>query len=484
MNKLITALVMTGTLGGCAVGPDFQTPVTQTAAHFARDASRNDADSTTAAQPRSDQAFWNSFDDPQLTGLVEQALTANHDLGTALANYDRANALLRQARFDQYPTVTASGEAGHQRLSKDQAFGAALDERNANTFSLAANASWELDLFGRVRRSVEAARAETAASAADFSALQVVIAGQVASTYVDLRGSQQRLRIARENAQNQLDTLQIVQARVSSGRGSDFDIARAREQYESTLARIPALEARIAVDENRLAVLSGKQPGTLAGLDEARPLPNLPASIDPGTPANLLRRRPDVAAAEQRLHAATARVGVATADLFPRVSFIGLIGSQAFAASALFTADSQTSFAALGVDWSFLDVGRVRARLVAARADAAGLLSQYQQTVLLALEDTENSLVLYSHTQAEDEHLQRAAQDSAQAAQLARVRYKAGLIDLFEVLDAERQTLLAQDAFADGRTRSASAAVSLYRALAGGWTPPQMPQTLTQNAAR
>jgi len=484
MNKLITSLVVTGALSGCAVGPDFEAPVTQTSSHFARDEAHGDANRAATAEPASDQAFWQSFNDPQLTELVERALGANNDLRTALANYDASNALLREAKLEQYPIVTASGQAGHQRLSKDQAFGAPLDERNTYTFSLQSNATWELDLFGRVRRGVEAARAQTGASAADFCALQVALVGQVASTYVDLRGTQERLRVARENADNQMQTLQIVQKRFDAGRGSDFDIARAREQYESTLARVPALEARIAVDEHRLAVLTGNQPGTLPGLDAPKPLPALPASIDPGTPANLLRRRPDVAAAEYRLHAATARVGVATADLFPRLSIVGLIGTQAFAASSLFTADSQASLIAFGVDWSFLDVGRVRARIVAARSDAAGSLAQYQQTVLLALEDTENALIIYARAQAEDKQLERAANDGAEAARLARIRYQEGLIDLFEVLDAERQMLQAQDAFADGRTRSANAAVSLYRALAGGWPQRPASDAAVQNAAR
>jgi NodT family efflux transporter outer membrane factor (OMF) lipoprotein len=486
MNKLIVALTLAGMLSGCAVGPDFQTPTTQTSARFARGESHPDSNAADSAAHTSpfDQTFWQSFNDPKLTKLVERALAENNDLRTALSNYDRSNALLREAKFDRYPTVTANGQAGHQRLSKDQSFDAPFDERNTYTFSLASNATWELDLFGRIRRSVEAARADTAASEADFNALQVAIVGQVASTYVDLRGTQERLRVARENAENQQETLQIVQKRLDAGRGSNFDIARSREQYESTLARIPALEARIAVDEHRLAVLTGNQPGSLTGLDEPEPLPELPASIDPGTPANLLRRRPDVAAAEYRLHAATARVGVATADLFPRLSIAGMIGTQAFAASSLFSADSQTSLIAFGVDWSFLDVGRVRARIVASRADAAGMLARYQQTVLLALEDTENSLVLYARTQAEDEHLKRAASDSAEAAHLARVRYQEGLIDLFEVLDAERQLLQAQDAFADGRTRSASAAVSLYRALAGGWPQAKTADPPAQSAAR
>ena len=181
-----------------------------------------------------------------------------------------------------------------------------------------------------------------------------------------------------------------------------------------------------------------------------------------------------MAAAEQRLHAATARIGVATADLFPRFTLGGLIGSQAIDSSALFERDSETRLVALGIDWSFLDVGRVRARIAAADADAEGELARYQQSVLLALEDTENALVRHGRARSEDEHRERAAIDSANAARLARVRYEAGAADLFEVLDAERTQLQAQDAFAAARTRSATSVVALYRAMAGGW-PTRMP---------
>jgi multidrug efflux system outer membrane protein len=460
-------------LAACSVGPGYVRPdMPVPAAYGQAPAPAADA----PARAATDSAFWRSFEDPQLSALVEQALAANHDLRIALAHYDRANALLRSAGFDRFPSITAGGAGSEVRASADQAPGVARGDRDRRDYSAGANAAWELDLFGRIRRNVEAQRAEAAASAADLAAAQVAIVGEVARTYVQLRGLQQRLRVANENADNQRETLRLVAARLETGRGTEFDSARARAQLEATLARIPALEAQVAVDMHRLAVLVGRTPDALvAQLQPQKPLPNLPAALDPGTPGELLRRRPDIAAAEQRLHAATARIGVATADLFPRFTLGGLIGSQALDSGALFQRDSETRLVALGIDWSFLDTGRVRARIAAAGADADAALARYEQAVLLALEDTEDALVRYARARVEDEHLARAAADSAQAARLARVRFDAGAADLFEVLDAERTQLQAQDAFADGRSRSASSAVSLYVALAGGW-PQSLPQ--------
>lgn len=447
-------------LTSCAIGPSFHKPTEALPEHFSRA-------ETIAAAPALDAEFWHRFRDLQLDGLVERALASNRDLQTTVAHYDSATALLRESKFDRYPTITANAQGGHQEVSQDQAFGF---PRNFRTYSVGLTATWELDFLGRVRRSVEAQRAEAAASGADVAAMQVAIVGHVASTYMELRGLQERLNAARQNAANQEETLHLVEARAGAGRGTDLDTARAKAQLEVTASRVPALEARIAFDEHLLAVLTGKAPEALiADLDAPRPLPALPSNIDPGTPADLLRRRPDVAAAEARLHAATARVGVATADLFPRLTLLGALGTQAFHSTDLFTQTSTTSLGVLGIDWSFLDLGRVRARIAASHADAAGLLSHYQQTVLLALQDTENALVNYSRTLSEDAELQRAAQDSAEAARIARVRYQAGQIDLFEVLDAERSVLTIQDASADSRARGAIAAVALYQALAGGW---------------
>ncbi len=458
-------------LAACAVGPDHVRPNIAMPAQFTRAETPADTErNPDLALREADAEFWRGFDDPQLSRLVEDSLAANHDLRVALARYDSANALLREAKFDRFPTITANAQGSDARSSADQAPGVSRADRDGESYSTGISAGWELDLFGRVRRNVEAQRANAAADAADLEALQVAIVGEVARTYMELRGLQERLRVARDNTENQRETLRLVEARLNAGRDTEFDTARARAQLETTSARIPSLEAQVAVAQHRLAVLTGQTPNALvAELDAQKPLPALPARIDAGIPGELLRRRPDIAAAEHRLHAATAKIGVATADLFPRFTLSALIGSQAIDSSALFERDSETRLVALGVDWSFLDIGRVKARIAAADADAAGELARYQQTVLLALEDTENALVRYAKSRVEDQHLARAAEDSARAAQLARVRYEAGASGLFEVLDAERTQLQAQEAFADARTRSVTSAVALYKALAGGW---------------
>jgi NodT family efflux transporter outer membrane factor (OMF) lipoprotein len=464
MNKLRQSLALLPVvlLSACAAGPDYRQPALPTVERF----TRVDAGSTQGAAVANAE-FWQAFRDPRLTTLIEQALSANNDLRVALARYDSEKALLREVGSGYYPTVTTSASTGHQKQSVDQAYGF---PRSNDIHSASVNAAWELDVFGRVRRDVEAHRAEAAALAEDLKALQVVIVGQVASAYMDLRGTQERLRVARESIDRQRETLRIIGARLEAGRSSDFDVARARAQFESATSRVFALEARIAVDEHRLAVLTGRPPEALiAELDVPAALPALPAAVDPETPAIVLRRRPDIAAAEQRLHAATARVGVATADLFPHVRLSGMLGTFAFRSGDLFTEQRETSLLGLSVDWSFLDAGRVRARIAASDAAAAGLLSTYQQTVLLALEDTENALIRYARTRSEDEHLERAAIESTHAVALAREQLRAGTIGVYEVLDAEREQLRAQDAFAEGRTRSAVAAVALFKELAGGW---------------
>ncbi|MEO7432051.1 MAG: TolC family protein [Dokdonella sp.] len=482
--KLPALVALSAAIAACTVGPDYVRPVSPTPTKFARSETSVNGVAADALPIRSDAEFWRGFDDPQLTRLVDESLRANHDLRIALATYDRANALLRGAKFDQWPVITASADASDGRASADQLPGVGREARDAKTYSAGINATWELDFFGRIRRGVEAQSADTQASAADLAAAQVAIVGDVARTYVELRGLQERLRVAQGNADNQRETLNLVDARFDAGRDTDFDTSRARAQLETTLARIPALEAQVGFAMHRLGVLVGQTPDALiAELTPQKSLPALPARLDPGTPGELLRNRPDVAAAELRLHASTARIGVATADLFPRFTLGGLLGTQAISAGNLFERDSETRLVALGVDWSFLDIGHVRARIAASDADAGAQLARYEQTVLLALEDTENALVRYSKARSEDEHLERAATDSAVAARLARVRYEAGAAGLFEVLDAERNQLEAQDAFADARTRAVTGAVGLYKAMAGGW-PAHVPRKVdVANAA-
>jgi len=464
MRNALLIGVLVFAVSACAVGPDYEQPEASARADFAR------ANSEIYTHAEMEADFWRQLDDPLLSRLVDDALAANHDLRIAVARYDRANALLREAGFDRFPTVTAGATAGEQRLSSAQLPGAPRSQRDGESYDAAVAATWELDFFGRVRRNLEAQRAEAEASAADLAAAQVSVVAELAQTYFQLRGLQQQLEVARSNADNQRDSLDLVQARLEAGSGTELDVAQARSQLESTLSRIPALDSEIAVATHRIAVLSGREPAALIReLEKPAPLPAMPAHIPAGAPGELLRRRPDVFAAERRLAGATARVGVATADLFPRFTLGGLIGTQASDADALFGRDSETRSIALGIDWSFLDVGRVRARIAAADADAAGNLASYEQTVLLALEEAENALVRYARLQRERQHLQAAAAAGSNAARLARLRFEGGIADFLQVLDAERSQLETEDRLVQSETRSAVALVGLYRAMAGGW---------------
>lgn len=460
--------VASALLAACTVGPDYVRPDAPHAAAFVQ--VPIDAASAGPVNTTADAEFWRSFNDPQLSALVERALLENHDVRIALSRYDAANALLRDAQYARLPTFTATADAQRVRSSADQLPGYSRDERDNHGYDGSLGAVWELDFFGRLRRASEAGHADAQAAAADLAAMQVAIASSVAQGWFQLRGIQSQLEIARENASTQQRTLKLLEARTQIGVGDAFDVDRGRTQLETTLARIPSLEAAEAVAANRIAVLVGATPESMsADLMVAGPMPALPPAPAPGTPSDLLRRRPDVAAAERRVAGATARVGVATADLFPRFTLGALFGTQAIASSALFARDSETRVLSLGMDGSFLNVGRVRARIAAANAQTAEDLASYQQTVLRALEDTENALVRVDRSRKEAAHLDQAAQAGARAADLARLRLDNGAIDTLDMLDAERSRLDAEDAAVQAKVRSGQAMVQLYAALAGGW---------------
>ena len=476
VRRALTAAFASVLLAACTVGPDYVRPNLPAVDQFSNGVSPQVAGE---AAPAVDMEFWRSFGDPVLEQLVDEALLYNHDLRIGWAHYQQANALLRNAKYEYLPTLGVSAEASDSRSSADQLTGVGRAGRDSEQYSAGLSALWELDFFGRIRRGVEAQRADTQASAADLAALQVVLVGDVADTYFRLRGLQEQLRIAQQNADNQAQTLRLIDLRRSAGMGSAFEVDRASTQLESTRSRVPALQSAIAVSTHRIAVLVGQTPETvLVGLETATPLPSLPETIVIGTPAELLRRRPDVTAAERRLGAATARVGVVTADLFPRFTLGGLIGTQALDAGALFERDSETRLVAFGIDGSFLNVGRVRSRIAAANATSAADLAAYEKTVLLALEEAENALVRVSRSAEENAYLERAAAAGARATSIARLRYDNGAIDVLDVLEAERVSLQAEDAFAQGRVRNTVAVVSLYKALAGGW-PQYIPKEST-----
>lgn len=465
-------------LSACTVGPDYETPETRPPEEFATDFATEDAAAETATPsvytPSVYEAgapevqWWRLLDETLLHDLVERALRENHDLRIARANVRRARALLGAERLERWPI--AGTDAAVERESLSAAVAPEEFDDTRTFYSARLDATWELDLFGRVRRSVEARAADAEARAADERAVAVAVAAEVARTYLELRGAQYRLAVAERNARNQQETYELTQALLEGGRGTDLDLARAEAQLQQTLASLPPLETAIASATHRLGVLVGEGPTALRrDLAEAEDLPELPARLAVGDPATLLRRRPDVQAAERELAAVTARVGVAVADLFPRVTLNGSLGFLATDPGRLFDADRSTSSVGPFLEWAAFDLGRVKRRIDATEAEADAVLARYEKTVLEALEETENALVGYVRSRRRQARLEVAAEASARAAELARVRYRYGAESFLVVLDAERRLLEAQDLEARAATESAVAFTRLYKALGGGW---------------
>lgn len=460
----IPLLLTSALLTACAVGPDYKQPHVATP-----DAFINVAESGSSSREL-EREFWRSFDDETLNGLIERALAANHDVRIALATLREARALRSEARLDLAPTVTESASRVDARSSARQLpFTGARDQ---DYYETSFDASWELDFFGRVRRGIEAQVAELQAAEAGVQHAQVSITGEVARNYFELRGAQARLAVAERNATNQRQTLQIVQARLEAGRGTQLDVSRASAQLSATLASIPELEAALTRSTLRLGVLTGELPTALVDeLSRAEPLPDLPAPGAIGTPEELLRRRPDIRIAERELAAATARIGVAVGDLFPRISFVGSWGFDAATSGALGDAGSETYSFGPSIRWAAFDLGRVRQQIKRREATADGALARYEQSVLRALEETDASLTDYAKARVKQQHLQASARSSEEAASLARIRFENGVADFLTVLDAERSLLEAQDRLAESETQTATALVATYKSLGGGFRP-------------
>jgi multidrug efflux system outer membrane protein len=298
----------------------------------------------------------------------------------------------------------------------------------------------------------------------------VTLISEVARNYLELRGAQNELAVARGNVENERDTLDVTAAKFKAGRATELDTARARAQLESTLASIPPLEAAVKHSIHRLGVLTGQQPTALESeLAPPAPIPALPPLVNIGNPADLLRRRPDIRSAESSLAAATARIGVQTADLFPRVTFNGNLGVQANTVSRLFGNGADTYSFGPSITWAALDLGHVLARVKAANAQADAQLAAYEKTVLSALEETENALVDFGREQVRRDYLRQSERSATQAMALARQRYEGGVDDFLPVLDAQRTQLSIQAQLAQSETRAATSLVAIYKALGGGW---------------
>lgn len=462
MNRTAYAtFVIAVMLQACAVGPDYEPPAANPGAEFAHATGRAFDD----AEP--EPAWWRSLRDERLSTLIDDALTNNRDLHAAVANVRSARAIARIDRFDRYPTVTASASSVRERTSASRRFSA---ERTETTDSVGLDAAWEIDVFGAVSGTVNASAAAYEAAVGDHRALAVLVAGEVARTYIELRGAQRQLQVARMNAENQESTYELTLLLDRHGRGSELDVVRARAQLDTTRASIDPLEAEVARAIHRLGVLTGRQPSALTGqLVDDTAIPEIPDAVAIGNPDSLIRRRADVHAAERRVAAATARIGIETANLFPRISLLGSVGYLATGSAA--PGDSGTERASIGpfLSWAAFDLGRVRAAIDAADADAEASLANYEQAVLVALEETENALVGFARTASRKAQLQDAETASRRAVELAQARYRNGIDSFLTVLDAERRLLDTQTLLARAEIDHALAFVAVYKALGGSW---------------
>lgn len=459
--KRIALLLSAFTLAACAVGPDYRPPATAPA--VLQNAS---ADAFAARSPVA--TWWSEFSDPELDRLVSRSLTANLDLRIAADRVRAARAVFTQSETDIGPHVPidASVSKGDQQVP-----GFGTQRVESESYRLGFDATWEIDLFGHVRRSIEAAKADLGAQEALLRDVQVTVASEVARNYFELRGAQKRLDIARRDLASEQKTLDLNQLRYDAGRGTELDVQRSRARLKAVEASIPPLEASSRQAAYRLAVLLGQRPGALD--DELAPVALEPyAKVLPiGDATALLRQRPDVRAAERSLAAATARVGVATADLFPRVSVTGFVGFLSGDIHRLFDtgggSDSGAWSVTPTVSWAAFDLASVRARLKGAEAQVDAAAANYEKTVLTALEDTENRFVGYAQAQARLKSLGEQVEASRRAAELAAIQYREGGADYLTLLDAQRTQLEAEDSAAQAEVEVNVGVVGIYKALGG-----------------
>ncbi|MBU5613648.1 efflux transporter outer membrane subunit [Geomonas azotofigens] len=467
ISTLARVLVACAGLGlaGCAtVGPNYVTPELKAPTAW-RHMDGNGATQTTAAENDDLGSWWLTLKDPLLSELIEKAVTASPDVQSAQAKLRESRARATVAASGRLPGITASGSASRNRSSAKSGSGA-----TTSLFSAGFDASWELDLFGGVRRGVEAAEADLESSLATVQGAQITLAAEVAQNYLELRTLQKRVAIARDNLASQSETLQLTEWRAQAGLVATQDVEQARSNREQTRASVPTLETSLTEAEHRLDVLLGETPGTLhQRLSAVKELPSLPEQVAVGIPAETLRQRPDLRAAERKLAAETARVGVAQAARYPSFTLSGSIGLEALTVGGLAGASAARSSLLGGVTAPIFDAGKLASQVEIQDAVRQKAEIAYRQSLLTALQEVENALVSLSKSQQRGEALQSAAASARNAAVLARQRYSAGLIDFQSVVDTERNVLSVEDGLAATRGDTALALVTLYKALGGGW---------------
>ncbi len=453
-------------LSACAVGGPYesmQVPAAQSPAYQVPAQSQ-----LLSADQRVVAHWWNSLEDPQLSALVDEALLHNKDIAIAVANLRRARTDLRGASLDRLPSIGSSISASEQRLADAATLGAT--DNRVSQYQAGFDASWELDLFGRLEQQEFASRAQFEATEAELDQAYVTVAAEVARSYIELRGAQLRLQVAERNVDILSQSAQMTQQLLDGGLGDNLDVQRATVQLELARANLPALREQIALSINRLSVLTGNMPATLRrDLERAQGLPSIPPSIAIGEPMDLLKRRPDIRRADRQLASAIAGYNVNVADMYPRVSISGSIGFLATAFADLGSGGTLTHIIGPQISWDAFDLGRVRNRIDAADAQIALQLAYFEKTLLTSFEEVDNAMYSLTAELERQASLRAAAQASAQSSGFALQRFEAGSDSFLDLLDAQRTQLVAEDQLALSEIDAALNVITLYKALGGGW---------------
>lgn len=467
MPTTLYAAIISMLMAGCAaVGPDYSKPVMPVPNSWHTKLQ----DGLSAGQPLRLAHWWTVFHDPVLSNLIKRAAARNLDLKKARVRLLEARARQTMSRGPLFPALNTSGSVTKNRAHN----------RETNLYNAGFDAVWELDIFGGVRRSVEAATADLQADREDLRDILVSLLAEVCRNYIDVRTYQVRLTLTAENIKTQQKSLQLVRSRYESGLVTDLDIQQATYSLENSRAQVPALRTGLNVAQNRLALLLDLPPGALdKQLRQREPIPSAPPRVAVGIPADLIRRRPDIRRAERRLAAQSARVGVAAAALYPALKLHGSISFEALTFNNLFDSINRTSGFGPAVSWPIFDAGQIRANIKARSAVREQYFIQYESTVLTALNEVENALTAYTNEQNQARHLKLSAAAAEKSLKLARIRYTSGLTNFTAVLNAQESLLAIQDQTARSAGTLSADLVRIYKALGGGWTS----QTATHSPA-
>jgi NodT family efflux transporter outer membrane factor (OMF) lipoprotein len=465
MRRISLFLLVTAALVGCTVGPNYRP---RAAAELGVPAAFSVPASPT---PEDLTRWWRNFDDPVLGQLVEQAAQSNLDIAQAAARLRQAREALVISRSQLLPAVSGSG--GFSRNETLRGGTPGLNGGNSN-FSLGLDASYQVDLFGGIRRGVEASRAQYEGSGFDYASVLLAVESEVARNYVLARAFQAQLENARDNLAIQDDNLEIAGFRVQAGLVSSVDVEQARASRAQTAATIPQIEQQYNAAVSRIGVLTGQAPGALKPLlAPVKPIPTGPQAVGAGIPADLLRRRPDVRSAERVLAAATAQIGVSQAQLYPALSISGGLDTGAGSVGGLFDTITGSLFA--GLTQAIFNGGRLQAQVRSSRAAAEGAFASYKQTVLASLEDVENAVVALRSAREREQQFAIAYDAATNSAILARSQYRSGLTDFTTLNQQEASLISARNGLVQARSDKATALIALYDALGGGWDATVVP---------